>query len=120
MKKLLVLFYLLACTSVFAQEPIKVVNPDENTKVEIILTAPAREFSLDLDIVKGLGDFEVILCNEQGTELKRTIAGQNGEYNFGTVDKGKYFLKFKNNLQIPEIKEDKAAPFMQDLPYIRK
>lgn len=120
MKKLLVLFCLLFCAPVFAQEPIKVVNPDENTKVEIILTAPAREFSLDLDIVKGLGDFEVILCNEQGTELKRTIAGQNGEYNFGAVDKGKYFLKFKNNLQTPEIKEDKAAPFIQDLPYIRK
>ena len=102
MKKLFVLFCLLFCAPVFAQEPIKVVNPDENTKVEIILTAPAREFSLDLDIVKGLGDFEVILCNEQGTELKRTIAGQNGEYNF------------------PEIKEDKAAPFMHDLPYIRK
>ena len=120
MKKLLVLFCLLFCAPVFAQEPIKVVNPDENTKVEVVLAAPAREFALDLDIVKGLGDFEVILCNEQGIELKRTRAGQNGEYNFGALDKGKYFLKFKNNLQMPEIKEDKAAPFIKDLPYIRK
>ena len=104
----------------FAYESIKVINPDENTKVEITLDAPAQEFSLDLDIVKGLGDFEVILCNESGAELKRTIAGQNGEYNFGAVDKGKYFLKFKNNMKTPEIKEDKAAPYIKDLPYIRK
>ena len=120
MKKISIILCLLFYTSVFAQEPIKVVNPDENTKVEVVLTAPAREFTLDLDIVKGLGDFEVILCNEQGAELKRASTGQNGQYNFGAVDKGKYFLKFKNNLQMPKIKEDKAAPFMQDLPYIRK
>lgn len=120
MKKIFTLFLVFFCTAAFAYEPIKVVNPDENTKVEVVLTASAKEFALDLDIVKGQGDFEVILCNEQGTELKRTRAGQNGEYNFGALDKGKYFLKFKNNLQMPEIKEDKAAPFIKDLPYIRK
>lgn len=119
MKKLLILFLITLPT--YALEPFRVVNPDENTKVEIVLSAPAKDFALNLDILKGMGNFELILCDSQGEELKRAQVMQNGEYTFGEVDKGKYFIKFKNHAPTVEKKpQDKAAPYIMELPYVRK
>ncbi len=119
MKKLLALFLIALPT--YALEPFSVVNPDENTKVEVVLNTPAKDFALNLDVVKGSGDFELILCDKDGKELKRAQVMQNGECSFGEVDKGKYFIKFKNRAPIIEKKpQDKAAPYIMELPYVRK
>lgn len=121
MKKVMILaaIFIIGLKS-FANEPIKVVNPDKNTKIEIILYKPAKKFGGNLEIAKGQGDFEVILCDEGGRELKRTKVGEKGEYNFGTTNAGRYYLKLQNNFKKPpEEFIDKAAPNIMDVPYVR-
>lgn len=104
-----------------AHEPLKIVNPDKNTKIEVVVLKRAEKFGGNLDIVKGEAQFEVILCDEKGKELKRTKVSENGDYNFGSLDSGKYFLKLENTLKKPP-KEfvDKAAPNIMDIPYLRE
>lgn len=112
---------LLLCGFCCAQEPIKVVNPDKDTKIEVVVSTPAKEFGGKLDVVKGEGKFNIILCDESGKELKRTKVSESGDYNFGSVNTGKYFLKLENTFKKPpEEFIDKAAPNIMDIPYVRE
>ena len=119
MKKLFLILF-LCCLPVSAQESYRVVNPDENTKVEIILDKDAREFKGNVEIINGAPCFDLILCNEKGLELKRTKTDSLGQYNFGALSKGRYFLKFDNVIKQTQPKKDKAAPYIMDLPYVKK
>ena len=119
MKKLLLILLLLNMQA-FALEPIRVTDPCDSTKVEFTLSAPAKEFKGNIQIVKGALGFDLVLCNESGLELKRTKIDNFGEYNFGALEKGRYFLKFENVIKPKVQKEDKAAPYIMDIPYQRK
>lgn len=120
MKKIFILFIALICAPSFAFDPIKVVNPDENTKIEIILKKPAKEFGGKLDFVVSKAELNLVLCDETDREIKRVKISDNGEYNFGELPEGKYFLRFDNCIKKTEPKEDKAQPYIMDLPYVRK
>lgn len=119
MKKIFLLLFLLNMQA-FALEPIRVTDPCDSTKVEFTLSAPAKEFKGNIQIVKGALGFDLVLCNESGLELKRTKIDNFGEYNFGALEKGRYFLKFENVIKPKVQKEDKAAPYIMDIPYQRK
>ena len=103
-------------------EPDTTPQMSPTTSLQIELTRSAlrrrrmKNGSLDLDIPE-----IKILCDKDGKELKRAQVMQNGECTFGEVDKGKYFIKFKNRAPIIENKpQDKAAPYIMELPYVRK
>ena len=119
MKKLLLILLLLNLQA-FALEPIKVIDPKDGTKVEITLNSPAKEFRGNIEVVKGMSNFDLVLCNESGLELKRTKIDNFGEYNFGALEKGRYYLKFENIVKPKTQKQDKAAPYIVDIPYHRK
>ena len=120
MKKIFVLICMLICPNVFAQQGIRVVNPDKNTKIEIILKKPAKEFGGRLDFVVSKAELDLVLCDEADREIKRVKISDNGEYNFGELPQGRYFLRFDNCIKKNEPKEDKAQPYIMNLPYVRK
>ena len=125
MKKIFLLILpLIILNHACALEPFKIKNPDVNTKIEFTLDRNAQNFSLDTKIFGAQAvnkDFEIILCYEHQTPLKRAKLNHDGTLSFGSLKEGRYFLKFNNIPQAHKEKpQDKAAPYIMNLPYIKE